>query len=215
MTTFRLARPLALVAAAAFAVTACGSPSATTTPTGGTPTTGAPTSVPAATGGAVASPPPASGLPGFSFELPNQDKDLEALLPDEIGGVVLTKISMTGDTFLGSPGSEDMEATLRALGKTPADLSVAFGSNQSVVMIAFRVKGVEANRIFDAVVAAAQDVDTANITDVTVNGKTAKKLVDSAQGTSYLYLTGDTLVTITAVGTLADATLNEIFSKLP
>ena len=212
MTTSRLARLPALVATAAFVVTACGGTTATTAPgaTGGTPT-----AAPAATAGAVATAPAASGLPGFSFELPNQDKELEALLPDEIGGQALTKLSMTGDTFLGSPGSEDMQATLQALGKTPSDLSVGFASNQSVVILAFRVKGVEASRIFEAVVAASEQEDVANMTDVNINGKAAKKLVDSTDTTSYLYLTGDTLITVTALGTIADATLNEIFSKLP
>jgi hypothetical protein len=210
MTTIRLASPLALGAAAAFLVTACGGTTATSAPTGGAPAT-----APAATDGAVATTPPASVVPGFSVELPNQDKDLEALLPDEIGGQALTKLSMTGDSFLGSPGSEDMQATLTALGKTPADLSVGFASNQSVVILAFRVKGVEAGKIFEAVLAASEDADTANITDVTVNGKAAKKLIDSTDTTSYLYLTGDTMITVTAIGTLADATLNEIFSKLP
>jgi hypothetical protein len=210
MTTTRLARPLALVAAAAFAVTACGGTTATTAPTGG-----APASLPAATDGAIATTPPASVGPGFSVDLPNQDKDLEAVLPSEIGGVALTKLSMTGDSFLGSPGSEDMQATLTALGKTPADLSVGFASNQTVVILAFRVKGVAANQIFDAVIAAQEAQDVANITDVTVGGKAAKKLVDSTATTSYLYLTGDTVFTVAGIGPLADATLNEIFSKLP
>ena len=209
MTANHLARPLAIVAAAAFIVTACG---------GGTATT-APATVAPATTGPVASTPAASVDPGFSFAIPsgfNADKDLEAILPADIGGVALTKLSMSGEDFLGDASAEDMEQTLKALNKQPSDLSVAFAGNASVVLIAFRVKGVDAGTIFQAVVASQEAEDVGNIEDVTVAGKSAKKLVDSTDTTTYLYLTGDAVVTVTGVGAaFDDATLNEIFSKLP
>ena len=214
MTTFRLARPLALVAAAAFLVTACGGTTATTAPGSSTAATTAP-----ATSGPVATAPGASIDPGFSFALPsgmNADKDLEAILPSEIGGVALTKLSMTGEQFLDDAGSEDLAQMVQGLGKAPSDLSVAFGGTASIVMIAFRVKGVDASTIYNAVIASQEAEDVGDITDVSIAGKSAKKLIDSTQTTSYLYLTGDAVVTVTSVGTpFDDATLNEIFSKLP
>ena len=209
MTINRISRPLAIVAAAAFVVTACGGPTATT----------APATVAPATTGPVATTPGPSVDPGFSFAIPsgfNADTDLEGLLPDEIGGVALTKLSMTGDQFLQDGSAEDLEETLDALNKQPSDLSVAFGGNATVVLIAFRVKGVDANTIFQAVVASQEAEDVSNMTDVTIAGKSAKKLLDSTETTTYLYLTGDAVVTVTGAGTvLDDATLNEIFSKLP
>lgn len=209
MSINRLPRPLALAAAAAFVVTACGGSAATT----------APATVAPATGGPTVTIPPSSVDPGFSFAIPsgfNADTDLEGILPDEIGGVALTKLSMTGDQFLGDGSAEDMEETLAALDKSPGDLSVAFGGNATVVLIAFRVKGVDANTIYQAVVASQEAEDVTNIADVTIGGKPAKKLVDSTETTTYLYLTGDAVVTVTGAGTvLDDATLNEIFSKLP
>lgn len=209
MTPNRLIRPLALGAAMAF-VAACGSNTPTTAPATVAPATQAP----------VVTAPPASIDPGFSFAVPsgfNADTDLEGILPDDLGGVAIQKLSMTGDQFMGTgQGTEDMEAVLTALGKAPSDLSVAFGGNASVVMIAFRVKGVDASAIYQAVVAAQQAEDVSNITDVTIGGKSAKKILDSTSTTSYLYLTGDALVTVTGVGTgLTDTLLNEIFSKLP
>jgi hypothetical protein len=211
MTDRRLVRPLALATAAAFAFAACGTSTATTAPA----TVSTPTEVPAtqAPGFTI---PPGSFAPGFSFELPSADKDLEAVLPDELAGETVRKLSMTGQAFVGSgEGAAEMEATLRALGKTPADLSVAFGSNASVVLIAFRVKDVDANVIYQAVVAAQEEKDNV-ITDVTVAGKPAKQVVDGIGTKAYLYLTGDALVTITGVGSgIDDALLNEIFTKLP
>ena len=214
MTTNRFARPLALVAAAAFVVTACGGGTATTAPTTGGAATVAP-----ASGAPAVTTPPASVAPGFSFAIPsgfNADKDLEAILPADIGGVALTKLSMSGEDFLGDGSAEDMEQTLRALGKQPSDLSVAFAGNASTVLIAFRVKGVDAGTIYQAVVASQEAEDVTNIEDVMIAGKSAKKLIDSTDTTTYLYLTGDAVITVTGVGaTFDDATLNEIFSKLP
>ena len=211
MTRPTLVRPLALVAAAATFIAACGGTTATTAPTTAGAASDAPASVVPATQA------PSSGLPGFSFDLPNEDTELEGLLPDEIGGVAVTKVSMGGDTFMqGGTGSEDMQNMLTALGKTPADLSVAFGSSPSAVVLAFRVKGVDASKIYEAVVKAQGTTDVANITDVNVGGKPAKKIVDSdTSTTTYLYLTGDALLTVSPIGEMSDATLNEIFSKLP
>jgi hypothetical protein len=210
MTNHRLARALAIVAAAAFAVTACGGNTSTPLPATVAPVTQAPT---------VTTPPTAApASPGFSFALPsglNADTDLEALLPDELAGEPIQKLSMTGESFVGTgQGTEEIEQMLTALGKTPSDLSVAFGGNASVVLIAFRVKGVDANVIYQAVVAAQQQDDNV-ITDVTIAGKPAKKVVDAIETSTYLYLTGDALVTVTGVGSLDDTLLTEIFTKLP
>ena len=187
---------------------------------GGNTATNAPTQVPTQAPSVAPTAAPTGSNPAGSFALPsgfNADVDLEELLPDDIGGVALQKLSMSGDTFMGSgPGSEELQKTLTALGKAPADLSVAFGGNASVVIIAFRIKGADATAIFNAVVEASKNEDMADLTDVTIAGKPAKKLVDSTATATYLYLTGDAVVTITSPSAaLDDATLNEIFTKLP
>lgn len=181
---------------------------------GGTAATNTPTQAP------TAAPTAAPSNPGSSFALPsgfNADQDLEALLPDEIGGKKIQKLSMTGDTFMGSGEStEELEALLTQLGKQPSDLSVAFAGTEAAAIIAFRIKGVDANTFYNGFLAAAAGEDVANISDITIAGKSAKKLVDAEQTVSYLYLTGDALFTITALtGAIPDDILNEIFTKLP
>lgn len=207
MTRPTLARLLALVAAATTAIAACGGSAAT-----GAPSDAAATSAPA-TQGAASQAPLGSGGPGFSFSLPSEDKDLEAIIPDEIGGEAVVKSSMGG----GSMPSEDMTAMLQKLGKTPADLSAAFGGNSKASLVAVRVKGTDANALFEAFKEGAAAGEVGEVTDVTIAGKQAKRVV-SGDGatTSYLYVRGDTLIT---VGTMAwdidQQVLDEIFSKLP
>lgn len=212
MTSRSLARPLGLLAAAATFIAACGGGAATTAPT--TAATVAPATV-APTQGADA-----SELPGFSFAIPsgfNADKDLEALLPDDIGGETVQKLSMTGDSFMGvGQGTEDLQKVLDQFGKSPSDLSVAFASSTKASIIAFRIKGVDGSKIFDAFLAASQDQDVASMSDVNIAGKAAKKVTDSTGQTLYLYATGDAIVTITDInGGLTDPVLQQIFQQLP
>jgi hypothetical protein len=211
MTRPFLARALAVVAAGVTFIAACGGGTATTAPATIAPATVAPTV--AATQAAAA-----SGLPGFSFALPsgfNADKDLEALLPNTIAGETVTKLSMTGDSFMGmGQGTDDLQKVLTQFGKTPADLSVAVGGTSKASVFAFRIKGVDANQLFGAF-AAAQGSNVGTVTDVTIAGKAVKKVVDSTGTVLYLYATGDALITVTDIGGgLTDAVLAEIFQNL-
>jgi hypothetical protein len=207
MTPRLLARALAVVAAGATFVAACGGGSATPAPTATPPAV-------AATQGAEA-----SGLPGFSFALPsgfNADKDLEGLLPDTVAGETVQKFSMAGTSFMGTGQNTDsIQKVLTQFGKSPADLSVAFGGTTKASMVAFRIKGVDGSRIFDAFTASAGQ-DVGSIADVNISGKPAKKVTETGGTTLYLYSTGDTILTITDInGGLTDAVLQQIFQQLP
>jgi hypothetical protein len=196
------ARAVAILASVAFAVAACGSTSATT----------APTQAPATL--APATPGPSSILPGFSIDLPSVDKDLEGLLPDDVGGEPITKASVTGDTLLqGGSGGQDFQKVLDALGKAPSDLTAALGGNSKAFIIAFRIKGVPAGQFFDQFVQLANQDPQTQLSDVTLGGKQAKKFTDPSGATTYLYLIGDTIITVAPI-VPDDAVLNEIFQKL-
>jgi hypothetical protein len=206
MTTRSLARVLALVAAGATFIAACGGGTATPAPTA------APTTAPVATGD--------TGLPGFSFALPsglNADKDLEGLLPDTIDGETVQKFSMAGDSFMGTGQNTDsLQKVLTQFGKSPSDLSVAFGGTTKASLVAFRIKGVDGSKIFDAFTSAAGTADVTSISDVTIAGKAAKKVVETDSTTLYLYATGDAIITITNIGdAISDTVLQQIFQQLP
>ena len=208
MTARRTGAALALSAGIAFAIAACGGNAATSAPTGGTagvPATEAPST----------EAPGSSEQPGFSFALPSfhSNADLEKLIPAEIGGEAVTTQSMSGAQFLGTSNNE-FTSVLSGLGKQPSDLSVAFGFNTQLSVIAFQISGIPGSTILDAFKNASTDAGT--ITDASYGGKAVKKLTptETSQDASYIYTTQDVVFVVTGA-TLTDALLNEAFSKLP
>jgi hypothetical protein len=171
--------------------------------------------------GALSTPQPATQAPlptidaGFSFELPSQDKELEAMLPDEIAGGTVGKSSMTGSSLVGASDSA-LSKALQGLGKTPDDLSAAFGTGGGVSVSVYRLKGVDAATLLVAFVALLDPGETPTVTDATVGGKEVKQVVTGGS-TSYVYTKDDVLFTIAPIGTGtdADAAIAEAISKLP
>lgn len=209
MTRPSTARALALLAGAVLVLAACGPAAAPTAAPGGTQAA-------VATPGAATQAPGTSGEPGFSFTMPsfNSDLELESLLPDTIGGVAVDKASMSGGDLIGDgTGSEDLLAILTQFGKTPADMSVAFGDAAGVNMIVYRVRGVDANALFQAFLKIV-NTDGTTVSDANVGGKSVKKLVTVNGETSYIYASGDVLFTVEADADTAPALLDEAFSKL-
>ncbi|HXG27205.1 MAG TPA: hypothetical protein VNL94_10230 [Candidatus Binatia bacterium] len=204
-------RLLGLLAAGAVVVTACGGGGATSAPTGGV-------TAPPATAAAPSSPAQSTDEPTFSFALPsgfNADTELEALLPAQLGGQDVFKLSMTGDQFVGAgeQGSDELSNALSQLGKTPQDLSVAFGGTDAVSVFAYRIKGVDATTFFNAFLQTGMS-QGATITDVTIAGKSVRKVVTAESETIYLYTSGQVLFGVGG-DDVPDALLNEVFSKLP
>lgn len=209
MTTRTLALPLAALTSLAILVAACGPGAATQAPgaTSAAATQVPVTQAPAGTGGAV----PTLNLSSF-----HADVQLEELFPDQIGGQTLTVLSMSGAELMGDGSSPELEATLTALGKSPSDLSVAFGGVTGVTIIAFQIKGVAGGSILTEFFKAYQQETESSITDVTIGGKAVKKIVptDTGEETTYVYTSRDVVF---AVGgeEITDAQLTEVFSKLP
>src|SRR3972149_1486189 len=94
---------------------------------------------------------PDIGLPSFSAGVV---AELEALIPDEIGGATMQKFSMRGDQFLTS-GQEDPTTArfLAELGVSPNDVSIAFGFGfgadftRGAGVFVFRAEGASEDRL--------------------------------------------------------------------
>jgi hypothetical protein len=218
MRPIRTLRAAGLIAAGALLIAACGSNGATTAPTTGaasTAPTTAPVSVaPVPTEVAAAS----DALPSFDLSSFHGDQDLESMIPTTVGGQTLTTLSMTGDQFLGDGSSSpQLAGALTALGKTPADLSVAFAGSTKITIVAFRVQGVPASTLFDAFKSAASGNYTA--TSVSYGGKNVTKVEPGDDTISFIYLKDDTMFLVGSPGSGAtapsDDLLNEAFQKLP
>lgn len=207
MTARITARPLAALAIVAIAVAACGNGAATTGPA-----TQAPATQPAATQGAVAT----DGIPSFALPSFHSDQQLEDLFPDQIGGEDVTVLSMTGDQFMIGGASPELQAALGTLGKSASDLSVAFGSVGTITIIAFKVSGIPASTISNALFQAYQQETESTISDANISGKAVKKITptDTSEEVSYIYGVQDVVFSIGGTD-VTDAQLNEVLSKLP
>ena len=208
MTARRISAALTLSAGIALAIAACGGNAATSG-------TGAATEGPSTE--APATEAPATEAPGVSFALPSfhSNADLEKLIPPQIGGEAVTTQSMSGAQFLGTPNNE-FSKVLSGLGKQPSDLSVAFGFNMQVSVIAFQISGIPGSTILDAFKNSTTDVGT--LTDASYGGKAVKKVTptDTSQAASYIYTTQDVVFVVAGTESApSDAILNEVFSKLP
>src|SRR5262249_35522814 len=120
------------------------------------------------------------------------------------------------DQFLGQGSSSpELSAALGALGKTPADLSVAFAGSASITIVAFRVKGVPADALFTAFKNAQTGEFTTS--SVSYGGKSVTKIVPADTSTAFIYVKDDTMFVVGSSGdtTPSDALLNEAFQKLP
>jgi hypothetical protein len=171
----------------------------------------------AACGGSSSSPTPTASLPGESPagvptdgagesagpSLPSGAAELEALIPDEVGGVTLQKLSMRGTEFANSgSATEEAQDFLRRLGVDTEDVSVAVGFGASpdgastVAVFIFKAEGADSGRLretFKAAMDAEQD-QPLQWESVTVGGKQVERAVaPQNNGQVNIYVAGDTL----------------------
>jgi hypothetical protein len=156
----------------------------------------------------VSTQPSAAGSSGVALpSLPSSAKDLEALIPDNIGGITLQKSSMQGDAFLSVGGaSDDIQHFLDGLGVSPDEVAVAFGfgvsadAQREFGMFIFRAEGAGADRLLD-VFKEATDADATaplNWQSAELGGKQVQRATapDNANRILYLYASGDILVSL-------------------
>lgn len=204
MTPRRTARPIAALAGLALLIAACGGGAATPTQA---PVTQAP-----ATQAAVGT----DAVPSFALPSFHGDVKLEDLFPDQIGGEPVAVQSMSGEQFSATGLSSDLDKVLVSLNKTSSDLSVAFGSGGGVTIIAFKINGVAASAIQTAAFNVFQQDTPSTISDVSIGGKTVKKITptDTTDEVTYIYGVQDVIFTVGG-SDVTDAVLTEVFSKLP
>jgi len=183
-----------------------------------TPSSSAPTSSTESPGvspsTSPASPAPSATAVAQSHDVP----DLEGLLPHLVGTTSLATQSVLGTTALGTgAASQALQASLKNLGKTPADLQVAGAYDPAGVLdlrlFAYRVAGVDATELARAVIESQLSNTSAQATSSQVTiGDHAITKISYAQGSAayvyplngvvYTIQTGDTSLVASVLGLL-------------
>jgi hypothetical protein len=151
--------------------------------------------------------------------LRHADPELEALLPESLGGVALTIESQAGPDL--STDSAPFDGFLVGLGKTRADFTLAsayaMGGGLKAEVGAWRVKGADTAALlpdFEAVMQASSTTPL-TIAEETVGGRAVTRIGDPGQltrGPLYVVVRGDMLL---FVQTPEPALAEEAMSKLP
>jgi len=154
--------------------------------------------------------------------LPSSAAELEALIPDEVGGVTLQKLSMRGNEFTNSgSASAEAEEFLRNLGVATEDVSVAVGFGASpdqastVAMFIFKAEGADSGRLTETFKRSvdAEQAQPLEWESVTVGGKQVERAsAPENNGQVNIYVTGDTLY---FVATTKEEDAAEILGGLP
>jgi hypothetical protein len=172
---------LALVAALAVLVTACGGSST-------------PTTAPSSTGPGISTVP---GGNGGDFA---QSAKLEATLPDSVGGVALQKGSLNVLQFYtgGNSAANILTLFIAGLGVTPAQVGVAAAVDPDgkIQILAAEFTGVTSEAIQAQVETVAKGIDpNVTLANTTIGGKpvTTATYPNSKTGPAIAYVTGDTL----------------------
>jgi hypothetical protein len=172
--------------------------------------------------------PLASHRPTFSplpsgTETPHGAPDLEARLPDSIGGTALVHSSFDGQSFLATGTDANrtaLQGMLGGLGRRIEDLSLAQATdpanNLPFVEGIFRVAGTPPDRLEPAWIAAQETATDNRLVQgtVSIGGRSVTKLSDPnlpSGGTTYVVPSGDALVLILADDTkLVEEALGKI-----
>lgn len=124
---------------------------------------------------------------------------LEAAIPDTVGDIVLARDSATGADVLGEdPGARAVVAALRDAGHEPADLLVAYASDETgtadLTITALAVDGMRQQALRDLVLGAWLPASSAGVTrkSATVGGRDVDR-VDYGDGgpIDYVLVTPD------------------------
>lgn len=158
------------------------------------------------------------------IDLPGSAPELEALLPDEIGGEEVLKLSFTGEELMTDDSGDvtvdpEFLAFLDRMGAQPDDVSMAMSFAMSEEgqdgVVAFRVAGADGNQLRDELQRSMEEEEqTGEWTSGSVGGKSVLMAEDleTTGNTVYIYVRGDMVFLVTAAD---EATATEILGALP
>jgi len=187
---------IVLLLAALAAVAGCG---------GGTSESESPASTPAATpADAVRSSPTPASASG----------PLADLLPDELGGIVLTKRTVLGPD-LGELEAEEAANFAKVLANVdgpPEAFAVASATGEGLAIGAWRMEGTDGRQLGESFIGFISGLSATKVEDITIGGKDVKRMTPANTTPLHIYVTGEIMFTVQAKD---PALVEEAFAVLP
>jgi hypothetical protein len=203
---------IAVTLVASLALAACSTPAAS--PAGSSSSTGpAPRPAIATPGPATQAPgsqPPAGGSPTPGFVIPHDDPGLEALLPSEVDGTALLKLSVGPVSSLGVAGAQGLKDVADEIGDGSGNFGLAYAGDPAGAfnLFALRIPGAESSELLTqfAQMTLAETLG-GKVESAELGGRDLVHVIDpvSEIGDVWFYAKGDTLLGVQA-GSASEAT---------
>lgn len=194
--TTRSARAPGALAFLLAAVTACGGSASGSSPAAATPEADATTE------------------PSSAAATPSTSGPLEDLVPDEVGGIKLTKEVVHGPDIgeLDPEDAANFGKVLENVDGPPEAFTAVSGTGDGLAVAAWRMEGTDGGQLADAFIGFIKGVGAAEVEDVTIGGKEMKRVTPANTTPIHIYVTGEVMFVVQA----EDADLvEEAFAALP
>lgn len=139
---------------------------------------------------------------------------LADLLPDEIGGIKLTKRTVLGPD-LGELEAEEAANFAKVLANVdgpPEAFAVASATGEGFAIGAWRMEGTDGGQLGESYIAFISGLGATKVEDVTIGGKDVKRLTPANTTPLHIYVTGEIMFTVQAKD---PALVPEAFALLP
>jgi hypothetical protein len=175
----------------------------------------------AACGGASGSSPAAATpeadatvTPSRAAATPSTSGPLEDLVPDEVGGIKLTKEVVHGPDIgeLDPADAANFGKVLENVEGPPEAFTAVSGTGDGLAVAAWRMEGTDGGQLGDAFIGFIMGLGAAEVEDVTVGGKEMKRVTPANTTPIHIYVTGEVMFVVQAED---PELVEEAFAALP
>ena len=156
----------------------------------------------------------ATVTPSRAAATPSTSGPLEDLVPDEVGGIRLTKAAVHGPDIgeLDPEEAANYGKVLENVEGPPEAFTAVSGTGEGLVVAAWRMEGTDGGQLGDAFIGFIMGVGAAEVEDVTVGGKEMKRVTPADTTPIHIYVTGEVMFIVQAED---PELVEEAFAALP
>lgn len=152
--------------------------------------------------------------PSRAAATPSTSGPLEDLVPDEVGGIKLTKAVVHGPDIgeLDPEEAANYGKVLENVEGPPEAFTAVSGTADGLAVAAWRMEGTDGGQLGDAFIGFILGVGAAEVEDVTVGGKEMKRVTPANTAPIHIYVTGEVMFVVQAED---PELVEEAFALLP